>query len=311
MMQNRYPKVSIIMPCWNAEAYIAQAISSCLDQDYPNVEVIVVNDGSTDGSKAIIDGFGDQIIAIHLPNGGAPKARNIGIAASGGDYIKLLDADDLLEGGCIRKQVNLAHDLGENEIGFGHFKEINESNKLMEKDLPQHIGQVVHLEWLIKGNVLTSLPLYPRAVLLGASGFDVRLKSRQEWNLHIRLHLRGYSFKRCDVCCYRQRHHASPFRISNRSPAAADEFDNLMAAVEPLKNTSDPKIRRLLALRFWSVGRWYVLKDPVWANSFFKIAKDYDTHDFIPLLPQPYGKLLTYTNPYIAEIIARILKRIS
>lgn len=310
-MKNSAPKVSIVIPCWNAEAYIAESITSCITQNYPNLEIIVVNDGSTDRSKEIINGFGTLIQSFHLPNGGANKARNIGIAKSTGQYIKMLDADDLLEKECIKRQVDCLQELDESEIGYGSRREIDADGNILDVDRPKQIGHVVDLKGLIQKGILISLPLYPRPALLEISGFDERLQSRQEWNLHIRMNLRGYSFRYCNLSCFQQRHHASPFRISNRSPAPADEFKNLSTAIEPLKNIADPEILKLLALRFWSVGRWYAIKQPSWAKAFFKAAKDYDQRDFFDLLPRRYVRILRYSNPYIAEIADRLLKKIS
>jgi glycosyltransferase involved in cell wall biosynthesis len=95
------PSVSIVIPCWNAEATIADAIDSALAQTHPRCEVVVVDDGSTDGSAAIIAGYGTRIVALHGPNRGGNAARNRGIAAARGDWIQLLDADDLLEPDCV------------------------------------------------------------------------------------------------------------------------------------------------------------------------------------------------------------------
>lgn len=88
-------RVSVVIPCYNQGRFLAQAIQSVLDQDYPDKEVIVVNDGSTDDTAAIASRFGDRIIYIEQPNRGAASARNMGIRASQGEYIAFLDADDV------------------------------------------------------------------------------------------------------------------------------------------------------------------------------------------------------------------------
>jgi len=88
--------VSIIIPCYNAQAYVAEAIRSALDQSYPHCEVIVIDDGSSDGSLEIIKGFGDQIRWESGPNMGGCAARNRGFSLSRGAWIQFLDADDRL-----------------------------------------------------------------------------------------------------------------------------------------------------------------------------------------------------------------------
>jgi glycosyltransferase involved in cell wall biosynthesis len=88
--------VSIIINNYNYDLFLAKAIDSALDQTYTNIEVIVVDDGSTDGSRAIIAGYGDRIVAILQPNGKQAAAFNSGFAESKGDIIIFLDSDDYL-----------------------------------------------------------------------------------------------------------------------------------------------------------------------------------------------------------------------
>ena len=90
--------VSIVVPVYNAEKYIRECIDSIINQKYQNIELILVNDGSTDNSYDIINGFNDnRIIIINQENQGVSTARNIGIEAAKGDYFCFVDADDLLE----------------------------------------------------------------------------------------------------------------------------------------------------------------------------------------------------------------------
>ena len=96
MSKYESPLVSIIIPNYNYGQYIAEAIDSALNQTYQPVEVIVVDDGSTDNSRDIINSYGQTIKAIFQTNHGPSVARNAGIAISKGDYIIFLDADDVL-----------------------------------------------------------------------------------------------------------------------------------------------------------------------------------------------------------------------
>jgi len=91
-----HPLVSIVIPCYNAEKWIAQTVKSGLAQTWPNKEIIVVDDGSTDGSLEIVKSFGDKVCWETGPNRGGCAARNRGAALAKGDYLQFLDADDLL-----------------------------------------------------------------------------------------------------------------------------------------------------------------------------------------------------------------------
>lgn len=96
-MKSEQPLVSIVMPVYNVEAYLAECISSVLNQTYKNFELIVVDDGSPDKCPEIIDKFAAQdprVVAIHQKNAGVDAARNNGIEAAKGKYIAFIDSDD-------------------------------------------------------------------------------------------------------------------------------------------------------------------------------------------------------------------------
>lgn len=90
------PLVSVIVNNYNYARYVGAAIESALAQTYPRTEVVVVDDGSTDASRAVIAGFGDRVVPVFKPNGGQGSAFNAGFAASSGAIVMFLDADDVL-----------------------------------------------------------------------------------------------------------------------------------------------------------------------------------------------------------------------
>jgi glycosyltransferase involved in cell wall biosynthesis len=102
------PLVSVIVPCYNARPWVEGAVESALSQSWAEVEVIVVNDGSTDGSMTVLRGLeGPRVKVVDQPNRGASAARNVGLSAAKGQYIQFLDADDLLAPGKLLDQVSL------------------------------------------------------------------------------------------------------------------------------------------------------------------------------------------------------------
>ena len=102
------PLVSVIIDNYNYGNFVREAINSALDQTYPNVEVIVVDDGSTDNSREVISSFGDRIITILKENGGQASAFNAGFTASRGEWIHLLDSDDLFNTNKVQRIYELA-----------------------------------------------------------------------------------------------------------------------------------------------------------------------------------------------------------
>ena len=94
----QHPLVTIIMPAYNAEKTISRAIGSVLKQDYSNIELIVVNDGSTDNTRSVCEQFSDaRIKVITQENKGLSGARNTGLSNSKGEFVTFVDSDDLVE----------------------------------------------------------------------------------------------------------------------------------------------------------------------------------------------------------------------
>ncbi|MFP4226925.1 MAG: glycosyltransferase family 2 protein, partial [Desulfobacterales bacterium] len=99
------PLVSVIIPTLNRAWAVGKAIDSVLFQDYPNFELILVDDGSRDQTRSLLSAYQSRIIYIHQPNQGVSAARNRGIAAASGDLIAFLDSDDYWLPGKLSEQV--------------------------------------------------------------------------------------------------------------------------------------------------------------------------------------------------------------
>ena len=114
-----WPSVTTVIPAFNAEAFLGEAIESVFSQDYPDVEVIVVDDGSTDGTAELAECF-SGVRLIGQRNQGPAAARNAAIAAARGELIALLDADDLMAPGRLRTQAGylMSHPEAAGVIGL-------------------------------------------------------------------------------------------------------------------------------------------------------------------------------------------------
>jgi glycosyltransferase involved in cell wall biosynthesis len=105
MIDDSVPLISVIIPVYNGERFLAGALQNVFAQNYQPLEVIVVDDGSTDGSAAIAATFGEQIRYVYQPNAGPAAARNTGLALATGEVIAFLDVDDLWPAGKLHVQV--------------------------------------------------------------------------------------------------------------------------------------------------------------------------------------------------------------
>lgn len=137
MLNMTMPLVSVIMPCYNSQQYVAEALDSVLQQDYPNLEVIVVDDGSTDNSLQILQQYGNRITIIRQANQGPAAARNTGMQAATGKYIAFNDSDDLWLPGKVIAQVNYLESHPETGLCFSSWAVWDQQQPLSQ--LLQHL----------------------------------------------------------------------------------------------------------------------------------------------------------------------------
>lgn len=128
-------KVSIIVPVYNVEKYIKECVDSLISQTYKNIEIILIDDGSTDSSGSICDwytGIDERIKVINKKNGGLSDARNAGIKAASGEYITCVDSDDTVDVRYIDRLVELIDDA---DIGIVGFESFTDFEKIEKSDL--------------------------------------------------------------------------------------------------------------------------------------------------------------------------------
>ncbi|AFY47766.1 glycosyl transferase [Nostoc sp. PCC 7524] len=190
------PKVSILIPCYNAEMWIAQAIESALKQIYPNKEVIVVDDGSTDGSLEIIKSFGNSIRWETGSNQGGNVARNRLLELSTGEWLQYLDADDYLLPDKIEKQVEyLAHVPHTDILYSPSIFEYHQQDKSWQEVLPipePHDSWMLLARWYLPQ---TNSPLWRKQAIIDVGGWKVDQPCCQEHELYLRLLIAGKRFE--------------------------------------------------------------------------------------------------------------------
>jgi glycosyltransferase involved in cell wall biosynthesis len=119
------PNISIIIPCYNAERFLAETLESVLSQTFTDYEIILIDDGSTDNTAEVIKSFGIKVKAEFGLNRGASAARNRGTELAQGKYIQYLDADDLLKPDALEKKVN-ALELSGAEVAYSDWQRLEE-----------------------------------------------------------------------------------------------------------------------------------------------------------------------------------------
>ncbi len=171
--RNKNPLVSVIINNYNYARFLGAAIESALNQTYQNIEVIVVDDGSTDDSKAVIESYGKRIKAIIKKNGGQASAMNEGFAAAGGELIYFLDSDDRAAPDCLARIAARYRSADTDNLAILQFKlqiidrDGNPTNRLMP-DIERMQGGEARRLLKGKGSYVfppTSGNIFSRAVL--------------------------------------------------------------------------------------------------------------------------------------------------
>jgi glycosyltransferase involved in cell wall biosynthesis len=187
------PLVSVVIPCYNARHWVSDAIQSALTQTYPRVEVIVVDDGSSDGTTDVLRSFGKQIRWETGPNSGASAARNRGLRRAAGEWIQFLDADDLLHPEKLTLQMPLvvANDRSivycdRQTHALGNPQESRvDSPTLLADPIVFALSKIVSLP----------APVISRVFLQEIGGFRESLPCVQDYDLFLRLACAGATFR--------------------------------------------------------------------------------------------------------------------
>jgi glycosyltransferase involved in cell wall biosynthesis len=212
------PLVSILIPCYNAEHFVAEAIESALAQTYRPIEVICVDDGSTDNSLEVIRSFGDKISWETGPNRGGCAARNRALELSRGEFIQFLDADDVLFPNKI--EVLLPHLLDSSaDMVWGLNDLFDDGGPCRPTDRPiLDPGDSDPLIYFLGNNPGTNGPLHRRQFLVRVGGFDVSLPKAQEWELNLRLGAAGVRLLQIPEVLFAVRLHNGPKISSTPTP---------------------------------------------------------------------------------------------
>ena len=217
--------VSVIIPTYNRERWVAGAVRSVLEQTYSPVEVIVVDDGSTDGTADALGGFGDQIRYVRQENAGVSAARNRGMAESRGEFVALLDSDDTWLPWKLRLQVRILREYREVGMVWTDMTAVDPDDRVIHarflrrmysahtrvriEDALDRVGPL-SLAWhppppvdgffyhgdlfphMIRGNLVhTSTVLLRRTRLERSGGFDERMRTGEDYEFHMRVCAHG------------------------------------------------------------------------------------------------------------------------
>ncbi|NEP43582.1 MAG: glycosyltransferase [Okeania sp. SIO2H7] len=202
------PRVSVIIATYNNAGYIEEAIASVFNQTYTSYEIIVVDDGSTDNTRQVLEPYLDKIRYIYQENQGVSKARNLGLEMARGEFISFLDADDFFLPDKLGKQVGCFDARPGLGIVHSGWRLVNEQGKLISDIELWRYGDSLEINletWVIWKPVTISM-MFRREWIQKAGGFNARWRHGEDIDLVFRMALKG-----CEAIwlpkvtyCYRQ-----------------------------------------------------------------------------------------------------------
>ena len=222
-MQER-PLVSIIIPVYNGANYMREAIDSALAQTYINIEVIVVNDGSTDNTEEIALSYGDKIRYFYKENGGVSSALNLGIKEMQGEYFSWLSHDDKYEPNKIENQIKLISGYSVNTIALCDTCQIDKNSRLLNKKKKQAKKTTELFTWqeslkslILQGSFNGCAFLIPKSAFEKCGLFDESLRYSQDLLMWIKIFLNKYELVRSTDCDILSRVHDKQLTQTGKS----------------------------------------------------------------------------------------------
>jgi glycosyltransferase involved in cell wall biosynthesis len=183
------PLVSVIIPTYNSADYIEEALQSVFEQTFQDFEIIVIDDGSTDGTVEVLRKYGDRISYIFQENNGPSSARNRGIRAARGEYIAFLDADDLWVSTKLEKQVSLflqRKGLGMVTTGACSFDEKGVYGYSADKRKTLMVGDIARNIFL-RSNIGTPTVMVRKEIFDSIGFFEENIRQSEDDNMWIRI----------------------------------------------------------------------------------------------------------------------------
>jgi len=251
-MNTDRPLVSAIVPVFNAERYVREALDSVLGQTYPALEVVVVDDGSTDRTAEIVRAYGDRVRFLQQANKGPAAARNLGLANARGRYIGFLDADDQWLPDKVERQVGLLEanpDLGACYGALVYFNEQGEIASLTHQAVPTPSGWIFEDILTHPGFIGIDTLMIRRDCLDRVGPFNEDLRTAEDTNLTLRL-ARHWPFGYLPGPVARYRVHSQSLTQQAGIPRGTiRSLDHLVSLYPDLRPSRNRAMRKAYALR--------------------------------------------------------------
>jgi glycosyltransferase involved in cell wall biosynthesis len=246
------PLVSVIIPCYNHANFLGEAITSVLQQEYRPLEIVVVDDGSTDNTRQVAASYSSTQY-VYQPNAGLAAARNKGIATCRGEYVLFLDADDLLCSNALESAMRAMLDNPGCGFVYGEYRQVDQDGTPL--DIPGAIHRDDYVGLFLRGNHIgmCATVLYPRRVLEAMGGFRPEFLAGEDYELYLRI-ARRFPYVGHNAVMAQYRRHTGNM---SANPAFMLHWTLSVMRTQREHVKTDPALRHAYAkgIRQWK--RWY------------------------------------------------------
>ncbi|NIV30518.1 MAG: glycosyltransferase [Anaerolineae bacterium] len=252
-------RVSVIIPTYNRSKLLRVALESVLAQTYPNVEIIVVDDGSTDDTATLMEEYAERVIYLRQANQDVAAARNTGIRAASGEYLTFLDDDDMILPTKVERQMQVL--TSQSRVGLVHcrFYHIDEGGNRFSRIGPLPAGAVLK-ELLCRNFIWVGAPLIRRQCLERVGLFDEDIPAIcADWDMWLRIAQAGYPFACVQepLGAYRVQRGSMLANVAELEQAILAIFDKVFANPRLPADAAAVKAQACGTWRLWISWRYY------------------------------------------------------
>jgi len=270
-------KVSIIIPVHNSEKYLEECIESALNQIYPDIEIIAVDDGSTDNSLEILKKYSNKIKIITMKHCSLPVALNQGLKIAKGEWIKRLDSDDVLYSDAVENLVSVGKNIEDKKktMLYGHYDVINSSGKILRKNIEPDYNNLEIFDFNVI--LLDHFIASPNASLIHKSTineygiYDESIETEEDYELWFRYcFLHGCRLHLVPKTIAKHRIHPTQLTISRRKEGIKSSNQIRKSTLEKL-NSKDRLLYEKALFRYkktrpFSLKFWFFVRNNIIFN---------------------------------------------
>jgi glycosyltransferase involved in cell wall biosynthesis len=253
MSANSLPLVSVVIPAYNAATFLAETLDSVLAQTYESLEIIVVDDGSTDTTSQLLDSYGNRITVLRQANAGQAAARNNGARSAKGEFLAFLDSDDLWDPDKITRQIALISRFPEALAVYCDHRTIDAQGKHLSSSgalsHPRPSGDILRALLLGPCIITPGLVLLRRNAFDMVGGFDGTMRGHEDYTLWLHLATQGpFIYSPDTLVSYRRHKQQATQKMHYEMRMARAKLNAVLSIRNAMVVCQDDDVKRLFTL---------------------------------------------------------------